>query len=450
MGMTKSPEGDVFDRLNAAIQEWDQQIASSHGQLAEQIAAAQHHLDKLLELPVREDAAPPADTTPETAELQHELAAREERIAELEAQVEQLRNETQTLHAAVEEPAQAAQALQAELEARQNELVGVRAQLEEAAAAAEAEAEERVADMAAQLEAERESKAQYQAEAETRVAEMTAQLEAERETKAQYEADVQAISRLQDRLEAAERDRDAAQKKLDQLHARRSAQPETEPPAAAETAREEPLPTPELTAEGEDAAESDTAVAPDMMAETEAAPEAADEAEATPVPQAAAPPSTPLGGLGDVPAFDAQGHKKRMGQILVELGLLSDSELEDVLELQCADPQRRLGSLVVERGHTSEDVIARILAEQLRLSYVAFAPDEVDRTAATAISPHLARLHHCIPLRKDGVRLVVAMANPMDLIAIEDIELASKSAVAPVVATPSQIAAAIAAVYPRE
>lgn len=146
----------------------------------------------------------------------------------------------------------------------------------------------------------------------------------------------------------------------------------------------------------------------------------------------------------EIAAFDAHGHKLRMGTILVEAGILTASQLESALAEQAVNPQRRVGAIVVERGYTTEEVVARILAAQLRLPFVTLAPGTYDATAPHLISGHLARLHKAVPIQQDGEMLTVAMANPLDLIAIEDMEIASRCRVEPVVATRSAIDAVLA------
>lgn len=148
--------------------------------------------------------------------------------------------------------------------------------------------------------------------------------------------------------------------------------------------------------------------------------------------------------LSRVKVFDARGHKKRMGQILVEAGIITQEQLEDILNKQASSPQRRFGTLVVEHGHTSEEVVARILAAQLRLPFTELKESDVDPAATMLVGPHLADLHQCIPIRKEEDRLTLAMANPIDLIAIEDVELATRCRVEPVVATPTGVRRAIA------
>jgi predicted nucleic acid-binding Zn-ribbon protein len=140
-----------------------------------------------------------------------------------------------------------------------------------------------------------------------------------------------------------------------------------------------------------------------------------------------------------IAAFDPRGHKKRIGEILVESGLLNARQLDEVLREQARDPRRRLGALVVERGYTSEHVVARILAAQLRLPFSDLRDEDIDPAAPALLGAHLARLHHCVPMRREDDRLILAMVNPLDLIAIEDVELTTGCRVDPVVATPAAI-----------
>jgi len=167
--------------------------------------------------------------------------------------------------------------------------------------------------------------------------------------------------------------------------------------------------------------------------ETSAAPRADD------APFGAAP--DPM--LGDVSAFGPKGHKKRIGEILVDAGLLTEEQVDEVLLAQESSPHHRFGALVVERGFTTEQYIAAILAAQLRLPYADLEQEQPEPEALRLVSAHLARHHHCIPLRREDQILHLAMENPLDLIAIEDIELASGLRAAPVVAVASQIQAAI-------
>ena len=150
----------------------------------------------------------------------------------------------------------------------------------------------------------------------------------------------------------------------------------------------------------------------------------------------------------NIPAFDSRGHKQRLGTILVEQGIITEDQLQALLQKQSATPHMRLGALAIERGYTNESLVARVLAAQLRLPYVDLQSLEVEAKVLECLSSHLARLHRCLPLRQDQGRLTLAMANPVDLIAIEDIELATRLRVDPVVASATAIATALERLYP--
>jgi hypothetical protein len=146
-------------------------------------------------------------------------------------------------------------------------------------------------------------------------------------------------------------------------------------------------------------------------------------------------------------ALDERGHKRRIGDILVAAGLVAQDQLDGALEEQETSRHRRLGEILVSRGYTAEDLIAKVLASQVQAPYVELDFSTVERGAPALISERLAAHHACIPIRVTDDELTLAMSNPLDLIAIEDVELASGRRVNPVVATASNIAAAIDRYY---
>ena len=144
-------------------------------------------------------------------------------------------------------------------------------------------------------------------------------------------------------------------------------------------------------------------------------------------------------GLDTLSVFDDEGQRKRLGEILLDTGLISEDQLDEALEWQRLQPHQRLGALMIERGYTNEEAIARIIAAQCHLSFEKLGENDVNPSVAGQIQAALARKRSCVPIRREGECVVLAMANPMDLIAIEDVERAMSSAVRPVVATPAAI-----------
>ena len=144
---------------------------------------------------------------------------------------------------------------------------------------------------------------------------------------------------------------------------------------------------------------------------------------------------------------DEEGKPRRMGEVLVEAGMLTDGQLEDALRSQEGEPHERLGAILIDKGYVEENVVAELVAMQLGVPYVHLEREAVDPEAVTLIGRRLASRHTCLPIRMTEDRVVVAMANPLDLVAIEDVELAANRSVEPLVASRSAIAAAIDRYY---
>lgn len=144
-----------------------------------------------------------------------------------------------------------------------------------------------------------------------------------------------------------------------------------------------------------------------------------------------------------------RGQRKRIGEILMESEVITQEQLDTALKLKTKDPRRRVGSILVELGYVTEAIVAAALAAQLRMRYIEDLNQELDPGVIQFVPPHIARNHRCVPLMLNAGTLVVAMANPLDLIAIEDIEIASNMRVEPVVSSSSDIDTAIARYYLR-
>ncbi|MCL4694839.1 MAG: type II secretion system protein GspE, partial [Candidatus Hydrogenedentes bacterium] len=135
------------------------------------------------------------------------------------------------------------------------------------------------------------------------------------------------------------------------------------------------------------------------------------------------------------------------GEMLMEAGVISQDQLDSALAAQADSPDRSLAEILVDQGAVGEEVVAQAAAAQHRVLYVNLNDNSVDPAAAALISFKIAQQHHCVPVRATEDSLVLAMADPLNVIAIEDVERASSRSVRPVMATQSAIAAAIDRVY---
>jgi chromosome segregation ATPase len=143
--------------------------------------------------------------------------------------------------------------------------------------------------------------------------------------------------------------------------------------------------------------------------------------------------------IGAAAGKGRRGARKQMGEILVEAGVLTEEQLREVIAFQATDPKRKLGSVVVERGYATEEVIAAALAAQMHVRFIENLDQELQPGVIKLVPNHLINNHRCVPLSLNAGQLLVAMSNPLDLIGIENIELATNLRVEVAAATPSEI-----------
>ncbi|MER3396552.1 MAG: hypothetical protein C4318_05465 [Acidimicrobiia bacterium] len=138
----------------------------------------------------------------------------------------------------------------------------------------------------------------------------------------------------------------------------------------------------------------------------------------------------------------------KLGEVLVAAGVISQLELLEALELQKADPRKpRLGQLLIEKGWATEGEICRALSGQLRLPFVDLRSTTLDPSVVATIPGELATKYQCVAVGMRGDELLVAMADPTNLLAVDDLRVATKKKIKRVVAQPSLISRAIASYY---
>jgi type IV pilus assembly protein PilB len=133
---------------------------------------------------------------------------------------------------------------------------------------------------------------------------------------------------------------------------------------------------------------------------------------------------------------------KPLGEVLVDERLISVADLDRALV-----EQRRggkpLGQTLVDMGALDERALGEALAEQFGLEFVDVAEQDVDIAAASLLPIQLARRHGVLPLRLDGDDLVVAVHDPADVIALDDVRAVTGRPVKPLVASRADVLSAI-------
>ncbi|WP_027339324.1 type IV-A pilus assembly ATPase PilB [Halonatronum saccharophilum] len=134
--------------------------------------------------------------------------------------------------------------------------------------------------------------------------------------------------------------------------------------------------------------------------------------------------------------------KKRLGDILVEAGFINEEELQEALRIQ-KDSDKRLGKVMKEMNLLTEQDVVEALEFQLGIPQVDLEKFIIDDEVIKIIPESLAVRHRAIPIKKRGRRLTVAMEDPLDVLAIDDIRIKTSCEVDPVIATASEIELAL-------
>lgn len=112
---------------------------------------------------------------------------------------------------------------------------------------------------------------------------------------------------------------------------------------------------------------------------------------------------------------------KRIGEILVEKGLITQAQLHDALvEQKVSDGF--LGAILINRGWITKHQLIEGLAEQFDTPLIDIKTQYIDMELARRFSSSLILDHKCFPLRQDENSITVAIVNPLDAVAISKIE----------------------------
>ena len=136
----------------------------------------------------------------------------------------------------------------------------------------------------------------------------------------------------------------------------------------------------------------------------------------------------------------------RIGEILVMNDLISDSQLEEVLKEQ-GHTRKKLGEILLDQGWMSERQLVEVLEFQLGFPVVNLYETKIDVKATQLISEVLARKHCVLPIGCSKDKIKVAMVDPLNYEAMEEIRMAVGLTVQPLIAMRSEIEQAITRYY---
>ncbi len=139
-------------------------------------------------------------------------------------------------------------------------------------------------------------------------------------------------------------------------------------------------------------------------------------------------------------------NRKRLGDSLVEASFITQEQLQNALVVQKKTGER-LGKVLINLGYITENSIIEVLEFQLGVPHVDIASMDITREVVAAIPVALAERYQVIPVKKRDNKLTLAMVDPTNFFAIDDVRMASGCDVVPVIAAEREIMRAISQYY---
>lgn len=139
--------------------------------------------------------------------------------------------------------------------------------------------------------------------------------------------------------------------------------------------------------------------------------------------------------------------KKPMAQYLLDKGYLSKEQLAEGEKVSKQSKSGDLGRVLVDLGYLGEREMLEAKAQEEGLGFVDLDRAAIDSSALNMVPERIAKMHSVIPVRKDGMNLYLAMSNPANVPAMDDVRMISRLNVVPVRAVPGAIEDAIRKYY---
>ena len=138
--------------------------------------------------------------------------------------------------------------------------------------------------------------------------------------------------------------------------------------------------------------------------------------------------------------------RKKLGEILVEGGLLTQKQLEEALPFQ-KKSNLKLGQFLVREGIVSESQIVDLVSNQLKLEK--YQPDKytIDVDLSNLLPAEIAHKYQAAPLQKNGLLLTIAMMDPLDINALDAIEVYTNCEVEAIICTEQHLNQMLSSLY---
>lgn len=137
--------------------------------------------------------------------------------------------------------------------------------------------------------------------------------------------------------------------------------------------------------------------------------------------------------------------QKRLGDMLIAEGVLTESQINEALSKK--ENGERIGQALIRLGYITEDQLIDVLRKQLGIDYIDLSRTRIDSAMSKYIPRDLARRSKIVPVRTVQDTLFLAMADPLNFIAIERARETSKKQIVPMIAKEKQVDHAINTLY---
>ena len=139
----------------------------------------------------------------------------------------------------------------------------------------------------------------------------------------------------------------------------------------------------------------------------------------------------------------------RLGDLLVDAGVISQDQL-DVALAQQKESKKRLGEQLIDSGAITERQLIGALTRQLGIEFIDLTTVEIAPEMTQLVSKNIAKKYSVVPVQTRGDELYLAMVDPLNFIATEEVKAASRKRVVPMIATSAAMEHAIASLYGTE
>ncbi|MDD6102019.1 MAG: ATPase, T2SS/T4P/T4SS family [Clostridiales bacterium] len=140
---------------------------------------------------------------------------------------------------------------------------------------------------------------------------------------------------------------------------------------------------------------------------------------------------------------------KRLGEVLIAAGAITDEELGRALALQ-KEQKGRLGDVMIRNNLISENELIDALQMQLGIEFIDLSAVNIPTELARVVPKNVARQYQIVPVKQVKDELYLAMSDPLNFMAIEDVRKSSHKKIIPMIATASGVERAIATLYGNE